>query len=233
MKEGIVIGLTGQKGGTGKTSIANAICTYAKYVKKLNVIGIDLDEQKSWKLNRLRDESDLPANINKDDLFPIKSMSCGGFFQACDSLREEFDLIIVDFPGSLSQNGVGEAYTQLDQMFLPTDVTDNEIVGTSMFLQFYKDVIKPLLNKIDLPEPKITGVFTKISKNLLNYKDREKALKLNGNIDEFGIAFIKEPFTYAKAIWGQYSNTYSPLMSGKGEIAYPEVFELIFKEIEL
>ena len=98
-----IIAVTSDKGGVGKSTITTLFASYlhANAKDKGLVIGVvDIDDfQNSIGSLRDRDKRD-PDYSEEFDVIPLSSEE---FINRIDFLRDAFDIILVDFPGSLKQ----------------------------------------------------------------------------------------------------------------------------------
>lgn len=244
----MVIGIGSQKGGSGKTSLTIGLANYLKYSNinpALKFIALDLDPQMS--LSKIREDdvefleekvregeiaSELKDAIIKN-MYPIHYVPVSKIFDKINVYTDEYDVVLIDLPGTIDQVGVLEAYALLDIMFLPTNVTKQDIFGTIEFLVKYSEKTLVYRKKLDLPLTAIYGVLTKVDKNLSAFRDRKELLESEGKLEEFPIEFIKEVITNSQAVFGTHINTFDILRNSKGEPAFTTVFETLAKKIKL
>jgi chromosome partitioning protein len=241
-----IIGFGNRKGGAGKTTTANAFACYLAYTGKypdLKIVGIDLDPMLGWSQRREDDLDVLEDQVKEGSLsvekaeeienqmFEIIYEPATTLPQKIEYYDSEYDLIILDLPGTLNQEGVPEVYNFCDTVIIPTDLTRDDLNGTMSFFEKMTKDIFPLRIQAGLPPHQIIGVLTKIDKSTIAYKAREEELKENGLKDEFGFEFIKTPITQAKGVFGQHSTTYTVLKNGSGQTVFTEVFEELVEKI--
>lgn len=225
-----IIGVTGQKGGTGKSTVAQTIIGYAHYVLGLNCLAVDLDSQASWYMERLSDIEVHPEDVNNP--YDILSLTSNDFFETYEGLLGEYDLIVVDFPGSLDQENIMEAHFIPDMLLVPFSTHKKEILAcTNFIISFYIDKVQPNLSLIGNENQQIYGVMNKVNKNLKSYKETLEDVESDKLKSRYGIEFFEQPITYADGVFGQYNTTITPVMSANGELMYEDLIKEILSKV--
>ncbi len=67
------------------------------------------------------------------------NISSSEFTNQLDFLKESFDVILIDFPGNLKQNGVVETLHFIDIVIMPFEPNNTDLSAT---LYFYDSVYK-------------------------------------------------------------------------------------------
>lgn len=243
-----IIGFGNRKGGTGKTSAANAFACYLAYsglYPGLKIAGIDLDPMMSWADMRNDDIDEYEELVlegkltneekeeKEDKMFDLFAEPVESFPQKIDQYDMDYDILLLDLPGTIDQKGVIEIYSYVDQIVIPTDLTRHDVNGTIDFVNALIKNVFPVRQKANLPIQPIIGLLTKIDKNTAAFREREADLNSNGLKEEFGFEFIKEPITQSKAVFGQYANTYDILKNGTGKVVFSDVFEALAERLEI
>ena len=87
-----------------------------------------------------------------------------------DYLREQFDIIIVDFPGNLKQPGVIETLMMIDIIIIPFSPSPIEIQATIEFFNFYKTNILSVRENNGF-NTIVRGLLNRVSPNMLEFKE--------------------------------------------------------------
>lgn len=131
----VLIALSNQKGGVGKSTIAVTLASYLHYTKEKNVAVIDCDKGQH-SLNRLRDrEKQAVEKVDeykvlmmeqweriKKKAYPIVESTPQRVRGDIDELLAsdtEYDIILVDLPGSTSTAGVLSTIVNVDYILVP------------------------------------------------------------------------------------------------------------------
>ena len=138
-----VISFLSAKGGTGKTTFNMLMASYLKYVLGKRVFVIDFDApENNFASTREREvlnllEKDL--NADTSGFYPvrqIKATSREGLKEAINEMKQlddQYDFVIVDCPGSMSENDATALLTVnhvIDFAAIPTDVDGMSIASS-------------------------------------------------------------------------------------------------------
>lgn len=237
----LIIGFGNRKGGTGKTSSVNALACHLAYsglYPGYKIAGIDLDNMMSWSDMRDDDMDDLESLVQEgrmtpekltqitDRMFDLFHEPVTSFPDKIEQYDDEYDILLLDLPGTLDQEGVIDVYKFVDRLVIPTDLTRQDVNGTVDFVNNIVQEVFPVRKKAfpDKPNLPFTGLLTKIDVQTNAFKDRVADLHENSLKEEFGFEFVKEPITQSKAVFGQYANTYDVLRNGSGKVVFEPVF---------
>lgn len=198
----VIISCANQKGGVGKSKLSLLLATFfhdlLREVDK-KVIVLDMDYlQKSLLRRREREiEIEIDAIREKwenengkgsfgqdereavteqiiDNSFHIASTDFNNILNYMDTIIKEYDIIIVDFPGSIAVEGVQDFYAMIDYVFVVFNAGDDEEDSTEIFVENYNEKIRPLRASMNLPvnlygvlnkviTSKLKGVYTDLS----------------------------------------------------------------------
>lgn len=158
MKETLLVALSNQKGGVGKSAMTVLLAGYFHYVKDLNVAVIDCDSPQ-FSLIRMR-ERDMQAVERNDSYkqlimtqwerirkksYPIIGSKAEDVRTAADELLKtgNYDLILVDLPGTVNSEGVLRTIVNMDYVLTPV-IADRIVMQSSLsfstaVLRFIKD----------------------------------------------------------------------------------------------
>ncbi|MDY5812923.1 MAG: ParA family protein [Bacteroides sp.] len=220
---GVFVSFANPKGGVGKSTLALLFAAYLASLKsglKFCIVDVD-DAQNSIGSFRLRE-----LNSDVEESYKVLPISSSEFGSYVDYLKDEFDIIIVDFPGNLKQDGVVETLTLMDVVVMPFEPSPLCLSATLDFYRYYSNEILALRTKMGFSTI-IKGLPNRINPNVMEYKelvDDPRALPfelMKNHIKDSRVRFQRNLST----ILTDYDN-----MSNEwGD----EMIELITKHIEL
>jgi chromosome partitioning protein len=113
----MIVTVTNQKGGVGKTTLSMSLATFWHRQKAAPVTLIDADPQRSSERWRARGA----LGLGKDELPAVVTCTEGSEIEeACLRLRRQESRVVIDTPPSLtSQNAVASAIQAADLVVLP------------------------------------------------------------------------------------------------------------------
>ena len=169
-KETLLVALSNQKGGVGKSAFTVLLASYYHYVKNLNVAVIDCDYPQH-SLSRMR-ERDMQA-VGRSDYFkqlivtqferiqkkayPIINATAEQARNAAEELMRtpgsHFDLIFIDLPGTMESRGVLSAILNMDYVLTPVKA-DRMVMQSS--LSFSSAVLDYIRDRKDIP---LKGIY--------------------------------------------------------------------------
>ena len=159
-KETLLVALSNQKGGVGKSAFTVLLASYYHYVKNLNVAVIDCDYPQH-SLSRMR-ERDMQA-VGRSDYFiqkkayPIINATAEQARNAAEELMRtpgsHFDLIFIDLPGTMESRGVLSAILNMDYVLTPI-IADRMVMQSS--LSFSSAVLDYIRDRKDIP---LKGIY--------------------------------------------------------------------------
>lgn len=121
----MIFGFVNIKGGVGKSKLNGYFATYgaAKKGKKVLLIDTDVSQQTTKEF-----DADIPDGMELEVLeYEVKY---GNLDSMIKSVESAYDLIVVDFPGNIQQEGIIRAMATLDYAIIPT-TPEPEDVGAS------------------------------------------------------------------------------------------------------
>ncbi len=164
MKQTLLVAMSNQKGGVGKSTVTILLASYLHYVKDKNVAVIDCDTlQQSVSHMRQRDMQTVEKTDEYKQLmmiqwekvqkkaYPIVESSPAGARDKINELLEttpDLDIILVDLPGSLSSEGVFKTIINMDYVLTPI-VADRMVMQSTM--SFATAVLDYLKGKNGIP----------------------------------------------------------------------------------
>lgn len=167
---GITLAFENPKGGVGKSTLT---ALFAGYVHAMGDDGIkigvvDIDDMQNT-MGRLRQsESDDSNNLKEE--YEVMNISSSEFINQLEFLKESFDVILVDFPGNLKQNGVVETLHFIDIVIMPFEPNNTDLSATLYFYEnVYKNIIKA--RKENGMKTTVRGVMNRVMPNVLEFKE--------------------------------------------------------------
>jgi len=164
MKQTLLVAMSNQKGGVGKSAVTVLLASYLHYVKNKNVAVIDCDTlQHSVSHMRKRDMQAVEKTDEYKQLmmvqweriqkkaYTVTESSPADARNKINELLEadsSLDIILVDLPGSLSSEGVFKTIINMDYVLTPI-VADRMIMQSTM--SFATAVLDYLKGKQGIP----------------------------------------------------------------------------------
>lgn len=168
---GIFVAFENPKGGVGKSTLTALFAGYVHSISQdtgltISVVDID-DAQNTIGKMRLYDEESVE---DLEEEYQVLNISSADFIANMEYLKESFDIILVDFPGNLKQEGVVQALMMMDIVIIPFEPSKIEIMHTLNFYNYYKDSI---LSKREAQGYKtfVRALPNRVLPNLLEYKE--------------------------------------------------------------
>ncbi|TYK32815.1 ParA family protein [Bacteroides pyogenes] len=172
---GIFVAFENPKGGTGKSTLTAIFAGYIhanKGESGLTVGVVDIDDAQNTlgALRAFENQEEEYAEILNNDEYQVMNISSSDFINSIDFLKENFDIILVDFPGNLKQDGVIETLMMIDIIIIPFAPSKIELMHTISFYNYYKENILAKREKLGY-KTVIKGLPNKVTPNLLEYKE--------------------------------------------------------------
>lgn len=222
-KEVVVCAFANQKGGVGKTTLTHLIAktiTDPAIGKKCLVI--EVDKQRS--LSGIKDSIQEKMGEQFSMPYELKFLNDLGDVKALvEKEAENYDVIILDTPGTLDKKGLISTLSIADIVLIPLNSTVLEIHSSVEFIQIMHKV-KEFKASLDLPFDFYT-VLNRVDNRTKSYKMLVEALK-EYTINRF-TATIKDLEAYRNTHMENYSPVYSYGPKGKKD----ENFESFVDEL--
>lgn len=216
---GIVLSFVNQKGGVGKSTLASIFANHLFTIGRnadlnLSIAVVDSDDlQRTLYRKRERELSALNASIEqakneneKNELENFKSsykviqISSKDVPEQIDILKSEYDIILLDLPGNMKQDGVITDYFLIDVMIIPFQPNEFDIDSTIQFYELLNnDVIKSRLQHGF--KTTVAGVFNRVNSNTKEFKE------LYSNKAEFPFPVLNNYVTESKVAYQRNINT--------------------------
>lgn len=136
---GIFVAFENPKGGVGKSTLTALFAGYIHATAKetgLTVGVVDIDDAQNT-IGKMR-LFEATQQESLDEEYQVMNISSSEFIENMDFLKENFDIILVDFPGNLKQAGVVETLMMIDVLIIPFEPSKIEIMHTINFFDYYK-----------------------------------------------------------------------------------------------
>ena len=133
-----IIVFANQKGGVGKTTLSILFANYLDWKKK-KVVLIDADNQHSASAVRKADETFMGDAAP----YPIQELSLqdGDYVEKVMASAKQFDgTVIIDCPGSISDDGIGSVFASADIVVIPFEFEDISMKATTDFIKVLNNV---------------------------------------------------------------------------------------------
>ena len=133
-----IIVFANQKGGVGKTTLSILFANYLDWKKK-KVVLIDADNQHSASAVRKDDETFMGDAAP----YPIQELSLqdGDYVEKVMASAKQFDgTVIIDCPGSISDDGIGSVFASADIVVRPFEFEDISMKATTDFIKVLNNV---------------------------------------------------------------------------------------------
>lgn len=168
---GITVAFENPKGGVGKSTLTALLAGYIQSNREgdLSVGVVDIDDMQNT-IGKLRDSETDNDSFEKENEYQVINISSSEFINQIDFLKDNFDIILVDFPGNLKQNGVIETLHFIDVVIMPFEPNKTDLVPT---INFYNNVYKSIIEARKSIHLKTTvrGVMNRVMPNVLEFKD--------------------------------------------------------------
>ncbi len=177
MKQTVLVAMSNQKGGVGKSSVTILLASYLHYVKRKNVAVVDCDTlQHSVSHMRKRDMQTVEKTDEYKQLMMVQwekvekkayTVVDSTPAEARSKINElleaspDLDIILVDLPGSLSSEGVFKTIINMDYVLTPI-VADRIVMQSTM--SFATAVLDYLKGKPDIPLKDFLFFWNKVDK---------------------------------------------------------------------
>ena len=203
MLPGLVVSFVNQKGGSGKSTLtaiyANWLFTTGKKFN-LRIAVVDCDNQQAT-LASLRERELGETSKKRNELYTIIRMPSEAFADRLEDLQNSYDIILVDLPGNMEQNGVMAIYHLIDVSFIPFKLTGGDIDGTIKFWDRYSKVIEER-EKLGF-KTIVKGIANDVTVNTAEFKD----FNADGGVKDNLPFEVLDVYVRHRAEFGRYSTT--------------------------
>lgn len=152
------------RGGSGKTVLSAAFASYVSYILGKRAMVLDFDGPEynlyNMRLRELRLTSEGDAECNRDELYIVEkventdSESLDRFAASIRRIKEQFDYIILDFPGSFSKDdAICHLATAgvIDMVVIPVELDAISICSAKTLSQIFEETglkTLPFFNRV-------------------------------------------------------------------------------------
>jgi len=167
---GKIISIGNQKGGVGKSTITSFVANYLHRElkeKDFKVLVIDADDLQN-SLYKIRQEE--LKTFENEDFYDLIRMDSKDLKNNLEALKNEYNLVFVDLPGNLKQEGIVSAYVYIDVLFIPTQTSKIDIDSTVDFVNFYHKTIY-LKRKEQGLQTSYTLFFNRVNEKNKDFKE--------------------------------------------------------------
>lgn len=225
---GIIVAFENPKGGVGKSTLTAIFAGYLHIVGKekgLTVGVIDVDDTQN-SLGKMRYRNIRNEEVKEEtDEYEIMSISSAQVLSQINYLRKAFDIILIDFPGNLKQDGIVQLLHRVDVIIIPFEANEMVIADT---IDFFKNIYKPIIKtRLDNGfKTSVKGVINKVVPNLKEYK---QLIEFKNSLP---FELLENNIKDSKVEYARYITTLKDKYHTNAEPFCEEVLSLIFKHIQ-
>lgn len=186
-EEGIVVSFVNQKGGVGKSTLTSIFANYLHTAGKENDVKLSIaiidadDRQRTLSRKRNRElqsfgiDDNSSENIKKvfdENSYRVIEIASKDVPDQLDFLKEEYDIILLDLPGNMMQEGVITDYFLIDIMIIPFQPNEYDIDSTLLFYDLLKTKVLDARSAQGF-KTTVAAVMNRANSNTLEFKDIE------------------------------------------------------------
>ncbi|MET3114885.1 chromosome partitioning protein [Pedobacter sp. CG_S7] len=202
------VAFAGQKGGTGKTTVATATASYIHYTLGKRVLLMDSDSPqyslwtfRNQELERLANDPENAQRFEKQGVAPydIIQTTLLDVPKQLEALRAsgEYDVIIIDTPGSVNVTGYKECLMSVDCVFTPLEAEEFSLTSNLEFISYLiNDILEAKGSKLE----EYYVFWNKIRKTT----NKDFFIEVHSNLIEEGIkvldALVDDRVDYQRSI---------------------------------
>lgn len=178
MANGKVVSIGNQKGGVGKSTITSLVANYLhNNYPDIKIVVVDADDYQN-SLIQIRSaeiayNEQNNENYDSSGLYDLFKIDSAAYPVQDESLRNEYDLIFIDFPGNLKQAGVTTTYNFIDHLFIPTGTSRMDLDSTLEFASYFMSEVMNERKKFGL-QTTVHGFFNRVVKSSIEFKQMYK-----------------------------------------------------------
>lgn len=198
-----IVGVFSLKGGSTKTTTT---CLLASHLHQKNnkVLVADLDdEQKSFSEFR---KIDLAKKLNSELFYPIMDKEYSSTFpKVLNRIKNNHDIIFMDFPGNISQDGIKTCASLFDYIIIPMKMEFGDIDSTKKTINFIRTKLDPIRESIGQKKIILKGLVTNTNMQIIEVQEIYQ--NLNSILPE--LDFLKSIMPKSDKIFGSNPSTIS------------------------
>lgn len=190
---GLVVSFVSQKGGSGKTTLTTMFANYLHRVGKMNglkFVVVDCDNEQNSLFN-MRQSDVATFGKKSDEAYPVMSVFSQELPNQLGKLKEAYDIILIDFPGNMVQEGVVTLYHLIDVAFIPLIPSKLDYNATELFYNKYMSIVEKRKKDFGL-DTTYVGVFNRVRENVLEFRSLYEANKQGGLFMKFADRYVKD-----------------------------------------
>lgn len=190
---GLVVSFVSQKGGSGKTTLTTMFANYLQRVGKMNglrFVVVDCDNEQN-SLYNMRQSDVATFGKSSDASYPVMSVFSQELPNQLGKLKEEYDIILIDFPGNMVQEGVITLYHLIDVAFIPLIPSKIDYNATELFYNKYMTIVEKRKKEFGL-DTTYVGVFNRVREQVLEFRSLYEANKQGQLFMKFIDRYVKD-----------------------------------------
>ncbi|MDR0603549.1 MAG: ParA family protein [Bacteroidales bacterium] len=164
---GLVVSFANQKGGVGKSTLTSIFANYLFTEGKkqgLNVAVIDADDRQQTLYRKRQREGG--ENVES---YKIIQISSSDVKDNIEFLQDSYDIILLDLPGNMMQEGVITSYYMIDIYIIPFQPNEFDIDSTAQFYELLQNKIITIRKKLNY-KTTVAAVMNRVKPQLLEFK---------------------------------------------------------------
>jgi cellulose biosynthesis protein BcsQ len=181
LNPGVVVSFCNSKGGSGKSTLTAIFAGYMHTIgnkQGLKIGVIDADDTQNT-ISQIRNRE----TVSDESLeYEIMNISSSDISHNIEYIKESFDIVLIDLPGNLKQDGVVESLYFVDVAIIPFEPSIISIDGTLLFFEIYSKIVAD--RKANGIKTIVRGLPNRVTINLREYKD------LKSNKDELPFVIL-------------------------------------------
>lgn len=207
-KETVIVAFACQKGGAGKTTIATSTLSYLHYTLGKKVLAIDADPpqlslwtHRNHELGQLENSPEIAQRFEKQgiEIYPIVQSVLTDVPSMVEEYRKsgEYDVIVIDTPGTVNVQGYKECLMAVDYVFTPLEAEDFSLTSNLEFVSFLIDEV------LEAPGSKLKDYFVFWNK-IRRTANKDFFIEVHQNLLESGInildALVDDRVDYQRSV---------------------------------
>lgn len=187
-KPNLILAIANQKGGVGKTTICTTLSNKLSS-QGYPILVVDCDGQQSIYKRRTLDMQNNPDAVPLYNVQPFDISTQEYAEQLMLNAREVPGTVIIDAPGSLSQNGIIPILRDSDIIICPLQFEKATCVSTMDFIK----ITKLIRSREGKPDPKFIFIFNRYNKGWGTKAELKIWSDFEASLKDYGIVAPKIP----------------------------------------
>ncbi len=156
----------------------------------LRFVVVDCDNEQN-SLYNMRQSDVATFGKNSDNAYPVLSVFSQELPNRLGKLKESYDIILIDFPGNMVQEGVMTLYHLIDVAFVPLIPSKIDYNATEIFFNKFLKIVDKRKKDFGL-DTTYVGLFNRVRENVLEFRSLYEANKSGGLFMKFLDRYVKD-----------------------------------------